>query len=100
MFFLNILSDGLEEHDLLFGGRSPDAICASFRKMKKKVGFAHKHFHDARHEAATRLSRVFNNTLELSAVTGHKKLDMLKRYYNPTGSELRKRLQGQSLGAM
>ena len=65
--------------------------------MKKKVGLSHKHFHDSRHEAATRLSKVFKNTLELSAITGHKRLDILKRYYNPTGNEMRKRLQGVDL---
>jgi integrase len=73
-------------------GQNTDRLGANFRKMKMKVGLAHKHFHDSRHEAATRLSRVFTNTLELSAVTGHKRLDMLKRYYNPTGKEMRERL--------
>ena len=62
--------------------------------MKKEVGLSHKHFHDSRREVATRLSKVFKNTLELSAITGHKRLDILKRYYNPTGNEMRKRLPG------
>jgi integrase len=39
------------------------------------------HFHDTRHEAASRLSEKLSNVLELSAVTGHKDLRMLKRYY-------------------
>ena len=89
---LDILSEGLGDRDLLMRGQNTDRLGANFRKMKMKVGLAHKHFHDSRHEAATRLSRVFTNTLELSAVTGHKRLDMLKRYYNPTGKEMRERL--------
>ena len=89
---LDILSVGLKDEDLLMRGQTSDRVGANFRKMKMKVGLPHKHFHDSRHEAATRLSKVFSNTLELSAVTGHKKLDMLKRYYNPTGKEMRERL--------
>lgn len=50
------------------------------------------HFHDTRHEAATRLSKKLSNVLELSAVTGHKDLRMLQRYYHPDASELAKKL--------
>nr|BDD47884.1 integrase [Burkholderiaceae bacterium] len=95
---LDFLIEGKEQDEYIFDGQNSNTMGVLFAKLKKKAGFEHKHFHDARHEAATRLSKVFNNTLELSAVTGHKKLDMLKRYYNPTGSELRRRLQGQTLG--
>ena len=94
---LDILCKGLGEEDFILRGQNSDSLGATFRRMKKKVGLSHKHFHDSRHEAATRLSKVFKNTLELSAITGHKRLDILKRYYNPTGNEMRKRLQGVDL---
>ena len=94
---LDILCKGLDEEDFILRGQNSDSLGANFRRMKKKVGLSHKHFHDSRHEAATRLSKVFKNTLELSAITGHKRLDILKRYYNPTGNEMRKRLQGVDL---
>jgi integrase len=50
------------------------------------------HFHDTRHEAASRLSEKLVNVLELSAVTGHKDLRMLKRYYHPRAEDLAKKL--------
>jgi integrase len=49
-------------------------------------------FHDFRHDATTRLAGKLVNVLELSAVTGHKSLAMLKRYYNPKASDLAQKL--------
>jgi integrase len=54
--------------------------------------FVDLRFHDLRHEATTRLSSKLSNVLELSAVTGHKSLQVLKRYYNPTPEELAEKL--------
>jgi integrase len=53
-----------------------------------KAGIQDLHFHDLRHEATTRLSEKLPNILELSSVTGHKDLRMLKRYYHPKAEEL------------
>lgn len=50
------------------------------------------HFHDLRHEATSRLAERLSNILELSAVTGHKDLRMLKRYYHPRAEDLAKKL--------
>lgn len=50
------------------------------------------HFHDLRHEATSRLALKLSNVLELSAVTGHKDLRMLKRYYHPNASDLAHKL--------
>lgn len=49
-------------------------------------------FHDLRHEATSRLAEKLSNVLELAAVTGHKDLRMLKRYYHPRASDLAKKL--------
>lgn len=49
-------------------------------------------FHDTRHTAATNLSKKLTNVLELSAVTGHRALQSLKRYYNPKPSDLAAKL--------
>jgi integrase len=61
------------------------------RKPSPKF-LADVHFHDTRHEAASRLANKLSNVLELSAVTGHKDLRMLKRYYHPRAEELAKKL--------
>ncbi len=49
-------------------------------------------FHDLRHEAASRLAEKLPNLIELAAVTGHRDLRMLKRYYHPRATDLAKKL--------
>jgi len=62
-------------------------------RRKPVAGFLEDvHFHDTRHEAASRLAEKLSNVLELSAVTGHKDLRMLKRYYHPRAEDLAKKL--------
>ena len=50
---LDILCKGLDEEDFILRGQNSDSLGANFRRMKKKVGLSHKHFHDSRHEAAS-----------------------------------------------
>nr|EES53795.1 MAG: hypothetical protein UBAL3_48660008 [Leptospirillum ferrodiazotrophum] len=45
-------------------------------------------FHDLRHEATSRLFEKGMNTAEVSAVTGHKTLQMLKRYTHLRAEDL------------
>ncbi|KVZ57563.1 site-specific integrase [Burkholderia ubonensis] len=63
-----------------------------FREAKKKVGLVDLHFHDSRREAATRMSKLLSNVLELAAVTGHKSLKMLQVYYEPKAADLAAKL--------
>lgn len=49
-------------------------------------------FHDLRHIATSRLAKIFPNVIELSMVTGHSDLKMLKRYYHTRPEDLAKRL--------
>lgn len=48
-------------------------------------------FHDLRHEATTRLADLLQ-IHELGAVTGHRDLRMIQRYYHPQASDLAKKL--------
>jgi integrase len=50
------------------------------------------HFHDLRHMAITRLAEKLPNLIELSAVSGHKSLAMLRRYYHPNPELLAEKL--------
>jgi len=59
---------------------------------ESRYGFPHVTFHDLRHVATTRLSKLLTNVLELSAVTGHRSIQTLKRYYNPDAEELAAKL--------
>ena len=65
-----------------------DSVVNVWKRTCKRAGITDLHFHDLRHEATTRLSEKLPNILELSAVTGHKDLRMLKRYYHPKAEEL------------
>jgi integrase len=65
-----------------------DSVVNTWTRVCKKAGITNLHFHDLRHEATTRLANKLPNILELSAVTGHKDLRMLKRYYHPKAEDL------------
>jgi integrase len=71
-------------------GRS--ALQTSMHRATKGAGLVDMTFHDTRHTAATNLSRKLSNVLELSAVTGHRNLQSLKRYYNPKAADLAAKL--------
>jgi integrase len=64
------------------------AVAAAFIRVTKRTGVLDFHFHDLRHTAITRLADKLPNLIELSAVSGHKSLSMLKRYYHPNAEQL------------
>lgn len=75
--------------------RAQEQYRADCKQAKRRPGagfLEDVHFHDTRHEAASRLAEKLTNVLELSAVTGHKDLRMLKRYYHPRAEDLAKKL--------
>jgi integrase len=65
---------------------------AAFKRAVKKAGVIDFHFHDLRHTAITAMAEKLPNLIELSAVTGHKSLSMLKRYYHPSVEDLARKL--------
>ena len=69
-----------------------NALKLGFERAVKRAGLEDFHFHDLRHEATSRLAERLPNLIELAAVTGHKDLRMLKRYYHPRAEDLAKKL--------
>ena len=69
------------------------SIGTEFREGCKALGIKDLHFHDSRHEACTRLAK-FLAVLELARVIGHRDLNTLMVYYNPTPAELAAKLPG------
>lgn len=65
-----------------------DAVKKVFTRAVERADLGDLHFHDLRHEATSRIAEKLDNVLELSAVTGHKTLSMLKRYYHPRAKDL------------
>ena len=73
-------------------GMTPDGLTQSFERACRRAGIRDLHFHDLRHEATSRLAERLPGILELSAVTDHKDLRMLKRYYHPRAEDLARKL--------
>ena len=65
---------------------------AAFKRGLKRAGLEGIRFHDLRRTAITRMAEKLPNVIELAAVSGHKSLMVLKRYYRPTASELAHKL--------
>ncbi|BEV06941.1 site-specific integrase [Methylophilus sp. DW102] len=63
-----------------------------FQRAIKRAGLVNLHFHDLRHTATTRLSEKLPNLIELAAVTGHKNVQMLARYYHPKAEDLARKI--------
>ncbi|WP_246641674.1 site-specific integrase [Paraburkholderia edwinii] len=69
-----------------------EALKKAFTRACERANLENLHFHDLRHEATSRLATRLGNILELSAVTGHKTVQMLKRYYHPRATDLARKL--------
>lgn len=59
---------------------------------RHRANIAGLRFHDLRHEATSRLFEKGLNVMEVAAITGHKTLDMLKRYTHLRAEDLAKKL--------
>jgi len=67
-------------------------LSAAIERARIKADLKDWHFHDLRHMAITRLAEKLPNLIELSAVSGHKSLAMLKRYYHPNAEQLARKI--------
>ncbi|MBJ9968979.1 tyrosine-type recombinase/integrase [Burkholderia seminalis] len=65
---------------------------AALRKACARTGIVDFHWHDLRHTAITRMVQKLPNVIELAAVSGHRSLAMLKRYYHPSATDLARKL--------
>lgn len=65
---------------------------AAFKRALNRAGLDDVRFHDLRRTAITRMAEKLPNVIELAAVSGHKSLMVLKRYYRPTAAELAQKL--------
>jgi hypothetical protein len=69
-----------------------EVVSQAFNRARKQAGIKDVRFHDLRHMAITKLAEKLPNLIELSAVSGHKSLAMLKRYYHPNPELLAEKL--------
>jgi integrase len=64
----------------------------AFDRACKRAGIDDLRFHDLRHEAVSRLFEKGFNPMEVSTISGHKTLQMLKRYTHLRAEDLAKRM--------
>ncbi len=74
------------------GTRGPYAFDRVWQEIKKKQGLKDFHFHDLRHEAVSRFVEAGLSDQEVSAISGHKSMQMLKRYTHLRAEDLVSRL--------
>jgi len=81
--------------DLLFPGapgrdgkRRPYEMSPAWYTVKKKAELEDLHFHDLRHEAVSRLVEAGLGDQEVAAISGHKTMQMLKRYTHLRAEDL------------
>ena len=69
-------------------GMRPDSISQAFERVCGAAGIEGLTFHDLRHEATLRLFEKGLNPMQVAAITGHKTLQMLKRYTHLRAEDL------------
>lgn len=69
-----------------------DSVTKAFTRVCKLAEIEDLRFHDLRHEATSRFFEMGFETMEVSAITGHKDLAMLKRYTHLKAEDLAKKL--------
>ncbi|MHB8252948.1 MAG: tyrosine-type recombinase/integrase [Acidiferrobacter sp.] len=69
-------------------GMRPDSISQAFERVCEASGIEGLTFHDLRHEATSRLFEKGLNPMQVAAITGHKTLQMLKRYTHLRAEDL------------
>jgi integrase len=84
-----------DDCDLIFFGelgkdkkRSPYQFDKIWREIRNGVGLAHLHFHDSRHEVVSRLVEAGFSDQEAASVSGHKTMQMLRRYTHLRAEDL------------
>jgi integrase len=75
-------------------GLKAESMSQAFERAceERRANIQDLRFHDLRHEATSRLFERGLNVMEVAAITGHKTLDMLKRYTHLRAEDLAKKL--------
>jgi integrase len=76
----------------VFAGLTGEAVKRAFMRTCDRAGLDDFHFHDLRHEATSRLFEKGLNPMEVASITGHKTLQMLKRYTHLNARDLAAKL--------
>jgi integrase len=76
----------------VFGDLTVEGLKKAFGRAVRRAGITGLRLHDLRHEATSRFFEKGLNVMEVASVTGHKTLQMLKRYTHLSATDLAARL--------
>lgn len=80
-------------------GMTADAITQAMDRSCARAGIEGLTFHDLRHEATSRLfERTDLDSMEIAIITGHKSMQMMRRYAHLRAANLADRLDGVRRG--
>lgn len=82
----------IDEVRVFYSWKRSDSIKDCWPKALERARIEGLHFHDLRHEASSRLFEKGLNVMEVASITGHKSLQMLKRYTHLKASDLVEKL--------
>ena len=86
---------GIATQGRVFGYTS-DGFKSAWRKLIKRLQIENLHFHDLRHEAVSRLFELGTlDLMEVATISGHKSMQMLRRYTHLKASNLVEKLDGK-----
>lgn len=77
-----------DAQDAATGERKPYDFTEAWEKAREHAKLPDLHFHDLRHEAVSRLVEAGLSDQEVSAISGHKSMQMLKRYTHLRAEDL------------
>jgi integrase len=89
---LKTLTKRLGSDKVFWRWKSVSSFESSWQRVVLKSGIENFRFHDLRHEATSRLFEMNLNMMEVSTITGHKTLQMLKRYTHLSIDKIRKKI--------
>ena len=89
---LNKLPRHIESQKIFWRWRTASGFEASWQRIVKKSNLVDFRFHDLRHEATSRLFEKGLSMMEVSLITGHKTLQMLKRYTHLDAQDIAQKL--------
>jgi integrase len=70
------------------GRRRPYQFHKTWQQIKSRLGIADLRFHDLRHEAVSRLVEAGLSDQEVASISGHKSMQMLRRYTHLRAEDL------------
>jgi integrase len=77
---------------VVFPRLTGEAVKKAFIRTIRRARISDFRFHDLRHEATSRLFEKGLNPMEVASITGHKTLQMLKRYTHLRAEDLARKL--------